>query len=227
MIACWSPKGGSGTTVVSCGLALVLARALPPENRAGPSGVLLADLAGDVPAVVGIPDPAGSGLADWLAAGPHVPDDALTRLEVSVAPGVGLLPWRGSQSEPVIGADRARGEALAVALGAQDRTVVVDCGTAAAGASLAVAAGAAVSLMVVRPCYVALRRALAAPIRPTGVVLVCEPGRALNRRDVEDVLQVPVRAEIPYDPAVARLVDAGLLSRRVPRGLQRALERVA
>jgi hypothetical protein len=37
------------------------------------------------------------------------------------------------------------------------------------------------------------------------------------------VLGVPVRAEVEVDSAVARAVDAGLLARRVPRGLERAL----
>jgi hypothetical protein len=89
------------------------------------------------------------------------------------------------------------------------------------------AAGASVSLLVLRPCYLALRRAEAAPIRPSGVILVNEQGRSLTRRDVEEVLGVPVRAEIPYEPAVARAVDAGLLATRVPRNLERLLRRAA
>ena len=108
-------------------------------------------------------------------------------------------------------------------MSADRRPVVADCGAADAGAGLAVAAAAPVSLLVLRPCYLALRRAMAAPIRPSGVVLVVEPGRSLGRRDVEEVLGVPVRAEVEVDPAVARAVDAGVLARRVPRGLERAL----
>ena len=57
---CWSPKGGSGTTVVAASLALVLAQ------REG--GALLVDLAGDVPAALGMPEPSGQGAVDWLAA---------------------------------------------------------------------------------------------------------------------------------------------------------------
>ena len=85
------------------------------------------------------------------------------------------------------------------------------------------AAGAQTSLLVLRPCYLGLRRALAAPVRPSGVVLITDGARALGRRDVEDVLGVPVRAEIAIEEAVARAVDAGLLARRVPRPLERAL----
>jgi hypothetical protein len=58
-------------------------------------------------------------------------------------------------------------------------------------------------------------------------VLVREPGRALDRGDVESLLSVPVVAEIDVDPAVARSVDAGLLARHAPRHLTRALRRVA
>jgi len=214
LIACWSPKGGSGTTVTACGLAAVLARSRPR------AGALLVDLSGDAAAVLGVPEPVGPGLAEWLAAGADVGIGALARLEVEAATGLRLLAWRaGPGWQPAIG----RADALVDALAAERRAVVVDCGAGAAGVGLAVAAGAEESLLVLRPCYLALRRALAAPVRPSGVVLVAESGRALGRRDVEDVLGVPVRAEVAVEDAVARAVDAGLLARRVPRPLERAL----
>jgi hypothetical protein len=215
LIACWSPKGGSGTTVTACGLAAVLARS------ASPAGALLADLSGDVAAVLGVADPTGPGLAEWLSAGPDVGAGALGRLEVEAASGLRLLAWKppGPEFRPLPG----RADALVEALSADPRPVVADCGRATTGAGLTLAAGAEMSLLVLRPCYLALRRALAAPVRPSGVVLVTEPGRALGRRDVEDVLGVPVRAEIPVEEAVARAVDAGLLARRIPRPLERAL----
>jgi len=226
LFACWSPKGGSGTTVVTAALGLLLARAAPP-------GALLADLAGDLPTALGVAAPTGIGLADWLAAGPDVPDDALGRLEIDAGDQLRLLPWRGApgaelassaagSGDPAVAA-AGRGEALAAALSADPRPVVVDCGAAATGAALAVAASATVSLLVIRPCYLALRRALDAPLRPSGVVLVTEEGRSLGRADVEDVLGVPVRADIRVDPTVARAVDAGLLAGRLPRSLERAL----
>jgi hypothetical protein len=103
--------------------------------------------------------------------------------------------------------------------------VVADCGRAERSPGRDLAAGATLSLEVLRPCYLALRRALDTPIRPTGIVLVNEPGRSLQRRDVEDVLGVPVWAEVPLDPSVARAVDAGLLGARLPRLFERGLER--
>ena len=219
LYACWSPKGGSGTTVVAAALGLLLA-------RAAPSGALLADIAGDLPTALGLTvAPTGIGLADWLAAGPDVPDDALGRLEVDAGARLRLLPWRGGPDAPPASTASVagRGAALAAALTGDPRPVVVDCGTAGTDAGLAVAASATVSLLVIRPCYLALRRALDAALRPSGVVLVAEEGRSLGRADVEDVLGVPVRAEIRVDPAVARAVDAGLLAGRLPRGLERAL----
>lgn len=83
------------------------------------------------------------------------------------------------------------------------------------------------SLLVTRACYLALRRAVSAPIRPTGVVLVAEPGRALRATDVEAAVGAPVVATVAVDPAVARAVDAGLLTARLPRLMERDLRRIA
>ena len=47
-----------------------------------------------------------------------------------------------------------------------------------------------------RPCFLALRRALAAPVRASGVVVVAEEGRALGSADVADALGLPVRLEV-------------------------------
>lgn len=215
LVACWSAKGGSGTTVVAASLASVLA-------RSAPAGAVIADLAGDVPAALGVPEPAGPGLAGWLAAGPSVPADALGRLEVTVAPGLSVLPCGGPLPESA-----GRGEVLAALLASDPRPVVVDCGSAPSGVRLAVAAAASHSLLVLRPCFLALRRAVASPLRPSAVVLVDEEGRSIGRADVEDALGVPVRAVIPVHQRVARAVDAGLLLGRLPYGLERALRHVA
>lgn len=231
LVACWSVKGGSGTTVVAAGLAVLLARAGSADTESGfdggsgpsgsgpGSGAVVVDLAGDLPAVLGLAEPAGPGVAEWLAAGPEVGADELTRLEVDAGRGLRLVP-RGA------GAMAPGGDRLAAAL-AGPRHAVVDCGSAGGATGLEVAAAASLSLLVLRPCYLALRRAVAAPLRPSGVVLVTEPGRVLSRHDVEAALGVPVRAEVAWDAAVARCVDAGLLGGRVPRTLERALRRAS
>ena len=214
LVACWSSKGGAGTTVVASSLALLLA-------RRDPLGALLVDVAGDVPAALGLADSPGPGLADWLAAGSSVPADGLHRLERPTEHGVAVLP-RGDG--PLA---EARADALAALLAADARPVVVDCGTLVDGVALTLAAAASRSVLVTRPCFLGLRRALRAPLRPSEVVLVTEPGRSLGRHDVEDCVGAPVVAEVALDPAVARAVDAGLLAVRLPRGLARDLARAA
>jgi MinD-like ATPase involved in chromosome partitioning or flagellar assembly len=214
LIARWSAKGGAGTTVVAASLAVLAA-------REGDAGSLLVDLAGDAPAALGLAEPTGSGVAGWLSAGRDVPPDALHRLEVPAGGGLTLLP----RGEGALLEDRA--DVLATLLGADGRTVVADCGTDPRGAALRVAAGATRSILVTRACFLALRRALTVPLRPSEVVLLSEPGRALARRDIEDSVGAPVVAEVSVDPAVARAVDAGVLATRLPRGLARELRRAA
>jgi MinD-like ATPase involved in chromosome partitioning or flagellar assembly len=215
LVACWSAKGGSGTTVVAVSLASLFARA------AGEA--LVADLAGDVPAVLGIAEPSGPGVADWLSAGDAVPADALARIEVAGPSGLRVLPMGASTDV----ASEGRGDVLAALLGADPRPVVADCGSVPSGARLAVAAGAGVSLLVLRPCYLALKRAAAFPLRPSGVVLVDEPDRSLTAADIEAVLDVPVRAVVPVDRRVAAAVDTGSLGVRLPRHIERSLRRAA
>ncbi|MFP5377593.1 MAG: hypothetical protein ACLGIO_12540, partial [Acidimicrobiia bacterium] len=136
--------------------------------------------------------------------------------------------------------DPAVGPALAAAL-AGVRAVVVDAGVigggmggdgvggdgVGGGAAVELALAATASLLVLRPCFLALRRAVAAPLRPSGVVLVDEPGRSLGVADVEAALGVPTVAVVPWGPAVARRVDAGLLGASLPRNQARALRRAA
>jgi Mrp family chromosome partitioning ATPase len=213
LVACWSVKGGVGTTVVAASLALLLAR------RSG-SGVVFADLAGDASAVLGIPEPDTPGLAGWLAAGEGVPADGLARLEVGATPRLALLPRGAGPLES------GRASVLASLLDRGPRPVVVDCGRAER-VGAAVVGGAQRSILVIRPCFLALRRAMASPLRPSEVVVIREPGRTLSRHDIESAVGAPVRAEIEADPAVARAVDAGLLAGRLPRSLERGLRHAA
>lgn len=222
LIAVWSPKGGSGVTVVASALAVLLAG----EAR---GGAVIADLEGDVPMVLGMPEPpAGRGLRQWLAADRDVGLDALHRLAVPAPTDAPLrvLPAGGRRVGPAI-AREGRGDDLVTALSSLGAPTVVDCGTLVDDAELAVAAAATVSLAVLRPCYLALRRAQAAPVRPSAVVLLDEPDRSLGPPDVEAALGVPIRATIRWSAAIARAVDAGLLASRLPPGLARALREAA
>ncbi|MDQ1437366.1 MAG: hypothetical protein QOK43_995 [Acidimicrobiaceae bacterium] len=223
LFACWSVKGGSGTTVVAASLALLFA-------RSSPNGVLLLDAAGDLPGVLGLDHGERPGLADWLVIA-DADAAALARLEIDAAPGLRLVPWRAGLGPPgdvTPGGVAAGGlDRLLLTLAAEPRPVVVDCGSTGGPLAYTLAGAASLSLLVLRPCYLGLRRALAAPVRPSGVVLVTEPGRSLTKADVEDALGVPVRAEVPWSDGVARAVDAGLLAGRLPRQLIRSLGQAA
>ncbi len=50
-----------------------------------------------------------------------------------------------------------------------------------------------------------------------GLIVVNEPGRALDARDVEHVSGRPVVATVDYTPVVARTIDAGLFMHRLDR----------
>jgi Mrp family chromosome partitioning ATPase len=218
VVACWSPKGGSGTTVVAVALARLLA------NANGES--VLVDLGGDAAAVLGVPDPDGPGVAEWLEVGDDVPADGLARIEHDIGSGLSLVTRGAGRLS-----NAPRAEVLAAVLAADRRPVIVDCGRVVgiddAELGRLLAATATHSLLVVRPCYLALRRAVAMDFRPSGVVVVDEPGRALDPDDLGDILQVPVVAVVAHDDAVGRAVDAGMLGDRMPSSLRRALRRAA
>lgn len=82
-------------------------------------------------------------------------------------------------------------------------------------------------LLVIRGCYLALRKAVACDIKPTGVILISEPQRSLGFRDIQDVLGVPVIGTIPFTPAISRTVDAGLLAIRMPPSMQTPIKSIA
>ena len=224
LLTCWSAKGGSGTTVVAVALSLLVA-------RRSSSPAVLVDMAGDAAAALGVHGP-GPGIGDWLAAGPDLPASALARLGIEVAPNLSLIPageFVTADAVTQAGAVPRLVEALA-ALQSDDAPVIVDAGVPRPGdGDLAAAAirAASTSLLVLRPCYLGLRRALASPHRPTAVVLVDEHERALDVADIEDALGTPVVAVVPNRPEIARAVDAGLLAGRLPRALASSLRRAA
>jgi len=214
----WSVKGGAGVTVVAATLAAGWARR--------GDDALLVDLCGDAPAVLGLPEPSGPGVRDWLAIDDAAPG-ALDRLVVPVADRLSLLPCGSRICVPW---SRVRSEELARVLAGRPGRVVVDagtCGGPAVGPAqdelVAALARHGPSVLVTRPCYVALRRAVSVDVAADAVVLVREQGRSLDARDVADVLGLPVLAEVDVDPALARAVDAGLLTRRAHRVLERSM----
>lgn len=212
MIVCWSVKGGSGTTVVSSALAVML-------GASSSDGARVVDLAGDLPATLGMAEPVGLGVSDWLMSPDEVDPDALENLLISASANLSVLP-RGTTPMD----ETSRFELLASALSSLQQPVVVDAGSGSARSPFVIYAQT--SYLVIRPCYLALRRAAALEHPPTGIILIVEDGRALGRHDVEAVVGAPVVAEIPYESSISRAVDAGLLAGRLPTTLGQRLSAV-
>lgn len=224
-----STKGGSGTSTVTAGFAGVLGRhAARHSTRVAP--VLAIDLCNDLPAVLGTATPL-TGLSEWLErSSDHDFDD----LCIDCGQGVHLAPT-GSASLP--DPNSPSWNRLVSVLDhrlAHGGQVVMDVGMGAVppvftNPALTASTTTPTSvLLVVRPCYLALRRAVEenadGGVTADGIVLVSGEGRVLTRRDVQSVLGIPVVAEVPLDPDVARRVDAGLFLSRLPATLVTALE---
>jgi MinD superfamily P-loop ATPase len=216
MIVCWSVKGGSGTTVVAAALALILAQ----RHEAG---ARLIDMSGDTPSALGMSEPASEGVAEWLSASDQPGAEALNNLLLPVTAHLGVIPRGRNIIVPSqVSQDRLRD--LAGVIAESDLPTIVDAGSGLA--TIPILPHATRSLLIIRPCYLALRRASLLTTTPHGVIVIAEPGRALGVHDVESVVGAPVVAEIPFDPAIARAVDAGLLAGRVPSLLAKHLVNV-
>jgi hypothetical protein len=214
LITCWSMKGGSGTTVVTATMALLASQL---RTSAG-----IVDLAGDIPAVLGLVEPSGPGVADWMRSDPSAGPEALARLATSVNPNLSVI--HPGSTRDVVPPGRDPWIELTEALTDVDafaERIFVDAGLGEPPAELRDAADH--DLLVVRGCYLALRRCATLRRPPTGIIHVAEPGRALRRREIEQIVGVPVIAEIDIDPVVARKVDAGLLAGGPPESLRAPL----
>lgn len=203
LVICSSVKGGSGTSVVAASLAITALLLHADTNS------LIVDLAGDQPAVLGLPEPE-HGLTDWTTRRSdlrfHDLAEIHDRLHV-VGRGRGDLPSEGHAMW-----EHLRDELLQRSRAGD--TVVVDAGRGHLPGDFE---NEALRLLVIQPCYVALKRCV--ELRPAvdGVVVVCPPDRVLTVSDVATVAELPVLAQVPMHPDVARRVDAGLLRSRLPR----------
>ena len=193
-----SSKGGNGTTVTAASFALLSAQRNTPT--------ILIDLCGDIPAAIGLPEPAGPGINDWLSESCILSFSDLVQQCPPVSDNL-IVIHRGStfvEGQP-------RWSEFADALRSLSHHVVIDAGTTYVPDHVRLAM--TTTTLVTKPCYLSLRRATNLA-RPTNVILIKEEARALTSRDVSHVLGVPVVAEIPYQAAISRTVDAGLLANR-------------
>ena len=216
LISMWSLKGGQGTSVTA---ALAALRASHDNDQP----VRLVDLGRDQGAIFGAREVGDAGLSRWTQS--DLSADALERELEELTPNLSLLP-RGS----LLLSPRRAGE-LVEWLKADGTTTVVDVGTLHRDQAESftdslhhkIIAESDQSILVTRACYLALRRTVSSPVRPTGVVLVAEAGRALTRSDCERAIGTPVVATVAIDPDTARAVDAGMLRTRVPNQALRSL----
>jgi CobQ/CobB/MinD/ParA nucleotide binding domain len=195
-------KGGQGVTTITAALGLLHAQA---GHR-----TLLIDTGGDLPAILGKPEPLSVGLSDYLI-DPNITLDDIT---INIAENFDVVT-RGAG--PIAFTTYTYG-LITCGLGEYD-TVIIDAGTCADEWNR----HADRDVLVTRPCYLAVRRAIHLPQRPTEVVFMAEPGRALSARDIEVVLGVPIAATLPVDMDTARIIDAGILGSRMPQQMSRAL----
>ena len=201
--AIYATKGGQGVTTTTAALGILSAHA---GRR-----TLLVDTGHDLPAVLGLQDnPDRPGLAEYVE-----PASRITLADITT-PVAGNLDIISRGTAPIVFSTHTYG-LLVCGLGQYDH-VIIDTTDNAYAWTLHVDH----RVLITRPCYLALRRSTITP-RPTHVVLINEPGRALDAKDIEAVTGVPVTATVPYETGIARTIDAGLLTTRLPRSLTRAL----
>ena len=222
LTVCWSAKGGAGTTLVAAAWAL---------GSTAPS--VLVDVDGDLPTMLGLPAPDGQGLGDWFDS--QAAPNAVLDLAIAVTSTTQLIP-RGPS--PIRRRAPRWGE-LGRWMAGSDVEFVADVGVGDPPAGFlpevnlppngAVPRGhpRARGLLVTRPCYIALSRARGLDVQPDGIVLVEEPGRDLTARDVARTLRAPVIARVPFDPAIGRATDRGLLAWKLPSSIVKLPGRAA
>lgn len=196
IIVCWSPKGGSGTSVTAAVLALLISKS---------TETVLIDADGDQAPIFGL-GRGEVGFGDWARSERN--PASLRRLTLPLARRLRLVDS---------GADIRMDAAISAAMlrdAFPESTIVIDAG--ASNARYLVEAADHV-LCVVRPCYLSAQRLLASSVRHDGIVFVDEPGRVLRAKDIAEVVATPIVSTIDLDPALARLIDAGRIRSRLPR----------
>jgi CobQ/CobB/MinD/ParA nucleotide binding domain len=194
-------KGGQGVTTIAAALATLTAHT--------GARTLLIDTGGDLAAILGRTEHHGPGLADYLA-NPNV-----TLADITI-PISDQLEFIARGTGPIVFSAYTYG-LITGGLGHYD-VVIIDC----ALTNTEWPALADQRVHVTRNCYLAVRNAIRIP-KPTHVVAITEPGRSLSPADIETVLGMPVTATITADIETARIIDAGILTTRLPRTVARAL----
>jgi hypothetical protein len=200
----YGPKPGVGTTTVACGLAVL-------ASETGQT--LLSD---------------SSQSRDALACfGAIEPSKAFANISESLDSYV-----NGWQATDYVQDENGEFELTFHGFEQHYEHLIVDGGTVDEHQALLMRGLGYVTVMVVANCYLSLRKAIGH--QPDWIVAVIEDARPLRFEDVASFASTDFhRAEggrgeercvrLARDPAVARTVDAGLLSARLPAPLSKAL----
>jgi len=196
IVVCRSPKGGSGATITSAALAMMLAA----QHR---GGGYIVDLAGELAPALGIPDPPDTKPVDV---------NASLKL-LSFAPRELRTPVEHNWKE------------VANQLLAYDAPVVIDAGTTEINEHLSQIVDRTFLVVrpCYLALRKASNKMSHGYLRCEGLIVLEEAGRALTPTDISTVLKTPIVATIKVDSSISRAVDAGLLSSRIPALLNEGL----
>jgi hypothetical protein len=219
VITMWSVKGGSGVSTLST----VVAAALNDLSR---SNALLIDLAdGDLRGILGGPtrasDDPGTGFGDWVAADETLDPSALERL-IGSEPAPLLIG--GNSASPIAQERSTRTVEGLRWLDTKYAHVLIDAGSANNDLSATTIQSATLSVLVLRPCLLSLRKAVASKLPASAAVLLAQPGSTLRASDIESSLGIPVITTIPFCASVSRATETSRLFSHPPRAIKRSIK---
>lgn len=208
----WSAKAGSGCSVTAAALALRMSKQFKTH---------LIDLGGDQSAILGLAHTPSQGAADWFAAGREAPPDALAEFAVGVTPRMALIPYGKTQSLRGNPVDAELARNFYSALTDLKSELIIDVGTPDTAIKRAVSELGDVRVLVLRNCYLHVRRAADHPLlaRTAGFIVVRELGRQLDTKTISGALGIPLLGEVLAHSRIAQVVDSGTLVRRQPKFL--------
>ena len=203
--AMWALKGGQGVSTTT---------ALTAVGASVDRPALLVDLCGDQSSLFRMGH-GQEGIAEW-STGRHDARE-LRHQAVHVTDTLRLLPRGRGPIDPT------RAEELLewLIIAHPDEPVIADAGTLEPESGgeardhrlrLIAAQVAGVSILVTKPCYLALRRCGPNTVSPTGVVMVADMRRALGPVDIEQATGAPVLVTVPYDSGIAMAADGGAMA---------------